>query len=196
MNDGVLHPVVMAAAEGRLPQWAVAGEARRAHVARVRALMGEWADALALPDVDRARWRAAGLLHDALREEDPDQLRPGVPPTLRDLPPALLHGPAAARRLWVEGVRDGELLQAVAYHTVGHPSLGTLGRAAYAADFLEPGRDLLNEWRASLRGRMPHDLDRVVREVAGARIRHRVDGGSVVRPETMAFWNVLAGEAG
>lgn len=196
MTEVALHPVVAAAAEGRLPDWAVAGESRRAHVARVAALLGEWAEALELPETDRTRWRATGLLHDALREEDPDRLRPVVPPTLQDLPPGLLHGPAAARRLWVEGVRDGEMLQAVAYHTVGHPSLGRLGRAAYAADFLEPGRDLLNEWRTSLRGRMPDDLDRVVREVVGARIRHRLDGESVVRPETMAFWNVLAAEAG
>ncbi len=194
MTGTGLHPIVAAAAEGDLPEWSVAGSERRGHVRRVSALMGEWAAALALCPDDQARWRATGLLHDALREEEPDTLRLHVPPVFQDLPDSLLHGPAAAERLRLEGVDDGEVLQAVAFHTVGHPSLGHLGRAMYAADFLEPGRDLLNEWRASLRGRMPGQVDGVVREVLGARLRHRVDRGTVIRPETVAFWNVVAGE--
>lgn len=187
-------PLVDAAASGTLPSWAEVTTARRSHLGRVAELMDDWGRELGLGEPERARWRAAGYLHDALRDADPDTLRPRVPPALRGLPPLLLHGPAAAQRLWAEGVRDGPLLRAVAYHTLGHEELDAMGRFLYAADFLEPGRDLLNDWRAGLRERMPGDGDDVVREVLGARIVYLVERGSRIRPETAGFWNSLARE--
>jgi len=187
-----LHPIVEGAARGELPEWAVASEERRRHMQRVSALLDSWADALGLDGDDRGRWVAVGYLHDALRDAPAEDLRPRVPPELTALPGRILHGPAAAERLRVEGVADGEILMAVAYHTLGHPALGTLGRALYAADFLEPGRDLLNAWRAGLRDRMPGELEAVVREVLGARIVHLVERRSAMRPETVGFWNAFS----
>lgn len=186
------HPIVERSARGELPAWAVVSEPRLRHMERVASLLGEWADKLGLDAPERMRWVAVGYLHDAMRDAPPDGLRARVPPALADLPDRILHGPAAAERLRVEGVADGELLRAVAYHTLGHPALGRLGRALYAADFLEPGRELRDEWRAKLRARMPGDLDGVVREVVGARITYLVGRSRAVRPETAAFWNALA----
>ncbi|MDX1646933.1 MAG: HD domain-containing protein [Longimicrobiales bacterium] len=187
-------PIIDEAAEGTLPGWAVAGPERREHMVRVAELLDVWTEALTLPEEERRRWRAAGHLHDALRDADPDALRSRVPPALRTLPGALLHGPAAAERLRVDGVEDGELLDAVSFHTVGSPTFRTLGRALYAADFLEPGRPYRPDWRAELRGRMPGEMDAVVREILRARIRHRLDTGHVVLPRTWAFWNTLVEE--
>jgi HD superfamily phosphohydrolase YqeK len=158
---------------------------------RVAALLARWAATFGLEEEERLRWAALGYLHDALREDDPESIRPRVAPAFSHLPGRLLHGPAAAERLRVEGVEDGEFLTAVAFHTLGHPGLRLMGRSLYAADFLEEGRDLLNEWRAELRGRMPGEVDDVVRQVLGARIGHLVDLGSSLRPETVAFWNSL-----
>jgi HD superfamily phosphohydrolase YqeK len=188
------HPLVERAALGELPAWAEATEPRRAHMARVAALMGTWSEELGLPEGDRIRWVAVAWLHDALRDADPETLRHRVPPAMSALPGLLLHGPAVAERLRVDGVTDGEILRAVAYHTLGHPDLGTLGQALYAADFLEPGRDLLNDWRETLRARMPEELSDVVRELLAARIVHLVERESPMRPETVAFWNSLARE--
>lgn len=189
-----VHPVLEGAARGELPAWAEADEARRTHMARVAALMGAWSEELGVPEADRVRWLAVAWLHDALRDADPEVLRGHVPRELRLLPGPLLHGPATAERLRLDGVTDEEVLGAVAYHTLGHPSLGTLGKALYAADFLEPGRDLLNDWRDALRVRMPEELDEVVRELVAARIVHLVERGSPMRPETVAFWNGMATE--
>lgn len=186
-----LHPLVRAAARGRLPEWAVAGKRRRAHLERVAALMKTWARARDLSNSDVRRWTAAGVLHDALRDADPEDLRDQVPPGLRDLHGKVLHGPAAAARLKKEGVDDPSLLRAVAYHTLGHPGFDDLGRALYAADFLEPGRSFSAGWREQLRERMPDDLDQVAREILEARIRHLLDRSRPVRPETMEFWNVM-----
>jgi HD superfamily phosphohydrolase YqeK len=186
-----MHPLVERAAAGELPAWAVASDERRAHARRVAELLDDWASGLGLRECDRARFRAAGLLHDALRDEDPRLLRPRLPPVLSDLPALILHGPAVAERLRVEGVKDGELLLAIAYHTLGHHRFKMLGRSLYAADFLEPGRRLADGWRAGLRARMPDELDEVVREILGARVAHLIEIASPLRAETATFWNAL-----
>ena len=163
-------------------------------MARVAGLLGAWAEELGLEPDDAIRWRAAGLLHDALRDEAPERLRPLAPPDDRDLPGPLLHGPAAAARLRADGVRDEAVLRAVAYHTVGDDRFDRLGRALYAADYLEPGRAFRSAWRADLRSRMPSELDGVVFLVAQARMAHLVERGTRIAPGTVGFWNALVGE--
>lgn len=181
--------LIAAAARGELPAWAEAGAARREHMARVAELLGTWAEALGLSEAERQEWRALGYLHDALRDADPEQLRGMVPPEYRELPGPLLHGPAAAELL--SDALSPAAVRAVRFHTIGHPDLDRLGRAVYLADFLEPGRDFQEEWRASLVRRMPADMDQVLREVLAARIRYLLDGRKPIRPETAAFWTAL-----
>lgn len=152
---------------------------------RVAGLMTEWAFGLELPEDDRIRWTAAGWLHDSLKEADPEALREMVPEELRDLAPALLHGPAAAERLRHDA--DPALLDAIRFHTIGHPRLDSLGRALYLADFLEPGRKSGADWRAELRADMPHGMSRVIPLVVAARVDHIRDRGQPIRPETKAF---------
>lgn len=188
-----LPPIVKRAADGDLPDWARVTDARKAHLERVAQLMDEWARSRSEESVDQVRWRAAGYLHDALRDESPAALRQVVPRRYRRLPDPLLHGPAAAAVLREEGVADEPLLRAVAYHTMGHPELDDLGRALYAADFLEPGRNHRPDWAEVQRSRMPSELDDVVRQVALARITHLLDRRRPVQEETAAFWNRLAG---
>lgn len=186
------HPVIVAAARGELPEWAVAGKSRREHMDRVAALLRSWARARGETETDVTRWAASGHLHDALRDAEPETLRTLVSGELDELPGPLLHGPAAARRLHQDGVRDPELLRAVACHTLGSADFDDLGLALYAADFLEPGRDVRNEWRAGLRERMPEELEAVVREILRARIEHLLDHDRPVRSETMTFWNRIS----
>lgn len=181
--------VIQAAAEGRLPEWAVASRHRLAHMERVATLMEEWATSLELPPAERTRWKAAGFLHDALREAPPEELRPLVPPVFRHLAGKLLHGPAAAERLRRDGLDDEPILTAVAYHTIGHPDLDDLGRALFIADYIEPGRKHEPARLAALRARMPHDRSGVLREVLHARMERLLNEGRSLRTETAAFWN-------
>lgn len=178
-----------AAAMGVLPHWARVSPKRREHMSRVAALMEEWAAKLRLSEAEVLRWAAAGWLHDILRDEDPSVLRPEVTTEERDLPGPVLHGPAAASRL--RGEVDSRVLTAIRYHTIGHSTLDTLGRALYLADFLEPGRDFEEVWRAELRRRMPQELDRVLVEVIAARIRHLLERVKPIRPETALFWTSI-----
>jgi 2-amino-4-hydroxy-6-hydroxymethyldihydropteridine diphosphokinase len=135
---------------------------------------------------------AAGYLHDALRDEDPEVLRRQVDPPFQDLPGKTLHGPGVARRLSAVGVEDAELLHAIAYHTLGSAGFGVLGFALYAADFLEPGRRFKEEWRSALRERAPQGLDEVVKEILAARIGYLLERGRPLHPETLGFWNRLS----
>ena len=186
------HPLVQAAAGGVLPDWSVAGPQRLMHMARVATLLDAWADELGLSTEERVRWRAAGYLHDALRDASEASLR-SLAGALGDVPNLLLHGPAAASCLRRDGVADEELLAAVAFHTTGDPAFRQLGRALYAADFLEPGRTYLGEREVELRARAPRDLDAVVLEVARARTAH-LEGTMAIHPRTMAFMRTLESE--
>ncbi|HZD04460.1 MAG TPA: HD domain-containing protein [Longimicrobiales bacterium] len=188
-----LHPLVTAAARGELPPWARMGAERRAHVERVADLMEDWAERGGVGEPERTLWLAAAWLHDCLKEAPEEELRGLLSGALARLPEPVLHGPAAAACLRREGVDDRELLLAVSYHTLGHPDLGSTGKALYAADFLEPGRKPGSRWRARLRERMPGDGEEVVKEILRARIEYLLRRGRPIRHETMAFWNRLAG---
>lgn len=153
--------------------------------------MDRWASELALTKTDRMRWRAAGMLHDALRDEPGAKLRPLVQVRFRHLPDRVLHGPAAARRLKREGVEDRDLLRAVRFHTLGHQKLDRLGRALCVADFVEPGRRRQRRWRDELLERMPDDVDDVVRDIFKGRIRLLAQRGDELTPWTVGFWNAL-----
>jgi HD superfamily phosphohydrolase YqeK len=186
-----LTPTELAAARGELPDWSRASPKRREHMARVASLLEGWAHELGLGEEEALRWAAAGWLHDALRDADPGELAPLVRGAERDLPPKVLHGPAAATKL--KGSVDSRMLQAIHYHTIGHPELDLLGRALYLADFLEPGRTFSPDWRAALRARVPAEMDDVLVEVVSARIRHLLDQRKAIRPETAAFWSAAVG---
>jgi 2-amino-4-hydroxy-6-hydroxymethyldihydropteridine diphosphokinase len=183
----MMHPTVARAAQGELPDWASASKKRRAHMSRVADLMGKWAEQLAPAELDR--WRAAGWLHDALRDARADDLRPLLNEEFQSWPSSLLHGPASASRLLAEGVDDEDLLNAVRYHTMGSPVLQRIGHALYMADYLEPGRTYAPSWRSLMRARMPEHFDDVLRAVIHARLETTLQKGSPVRAETAEFWN-------
>ncbi|MCE2454337.1 MAG: HD domain-containing protein [Gemmatimonadetes bacterium] len=194
--SGPVHPIIMAAAEGELPGWAVLGARRRAHVERVALLMDAWAERLGADRSDRKRWRAAGLLHDVLREAPADELRREV--TRADaeiLPDIVLHGPAASARLRSEGVRDEELLLAVARHTTGHSDFGLMGRALYVADLVEPGRRL-GPWRDAMLVGLPERLVELTPEVTARRLTRAIGQGKPLISHSVAFWNALCAENG
>ena len=189
MTGKELHPIIVAAAQGRLPDWACVKDARLPHLASVAEVMLGWATELGLDSSDRDRWTAAGWLHDALRDADPESLdaeADGFPAKVR-------HGPAAATRLRQAGVDDEEMLEAITYHSLGCGGMGRLGRYLYLADYLEPGRKFDRAEREALVERLPHDPQKALRGVCAQRIAYLTDRGTMLRPETVEFWNELVG---
>ena len=171
------------------PGWARVSDARRGHVSRVTALLDLWARQLRASADEAAAWHDAGRFHDALRDASESELRVIVP---EDVGPIdLLHGPAAARRLADEGEHRTAVLEAVRWHTVGHPQWERTGRALYMADFLEPGRSFARADRAFLAGHVVHDFDGVFRQVVRTRLEWALREGKRLFPSTVDLWNSL-----
>jgi 2-amino-4-hydroxy-6-hydroxymethyldihydropteridine diphosphokinase len=130
------------------------------------------------------------VLHDALRDAPEDVLRElaGDPPGYAV---EMLHGPAAAERLRRAGEKRGDLLEAVARHTVGCRDWSRVGRALYMADYLEPGRKFSRADRAFLAQQVPHDFDAAFRQVVRARLEWSLREGMRMYPETVELWNAV-----
>lgn len=178
---------VATASDVVLPPWARVSEKRRAHIARVTALLDRWAGALASTAEERKAWHDVGVLHDALRDADEDELRRLTGDAQR--PWHILHGPAVAERLTQEGETRTDVLEAIRWHTLGSAHWGRTGKALYMADFLEPGRPFLQADRAFLAAHATTDFDGVFRQVVRTRIEWTVREGKMLFPETADLWN-------
>ena len=171
------------------PAWAQVNDKRRAHIARVTALLDSWTTRLGLPSEEARAWHDAGAWHDALRDAPAEELRRWAGED--DRPVTILHGPAAAARLAAEGEERTDVLEAVRWHTLGNPEWGRTGRALFMADFLEPGRPFMPRDRAFLASHVPHDFDGVFAQVVRMRLEWTLREGKPVFPETVALWNRL-----
>ena len=177
------------ASEIVLPAWARVSDKRRKHIARVIALLMQWAEALQIAPDEREAWYSAGRLHDALRDAPEQELRSMAKDPHREA--ELLHGPAVANLLAERGEATESVLNAIRYHTVGSPDWDRTGKALYMADFLEPGRGFSRRDRAFLATQVPHDFDGVFRQVLRARLEYALREGYTLFPETVALWNVV-----
>ncbi|MDA1082333.1 MAG: hypothetical protein O2973_11795 [Gemmatimonadetes bacterium] len=174
---------------GELPAWAVVSDKRRAHIMRVTALLDRWAMEMDLGADEAQAWHDAGLWHDALRDASESELRAISGDAT--LPPDVLHGPAAARKLAVDGETRASVLNAVRWHTVGSPDWDRTGRALFMADFLEPGRKFMVEDRAFIAAQLPTDFDAVFRQVVRMRLEWTLREGKGLFAETVALWNTI-----
>ncbi len=178
------HTFAVASIE--LPRWARVGRGRREHIERVTRLLCDWAREMKATREEAMAWRDAGAWHDALRDAGARELRELVPHL--DLPVRVLHGPAAAARLEHDGEGRNDVLEAIRWHTLGHPGWGRTGQALYMADFLEPGRRFDEGRRSELARTVPKDFSGVLREVVRWRLRRAVERDRPVHPLTHQFW--------
>lgn len=75
--------------------------------------------------------------------------------------PVLLHGPLGALELEARGwMDDRELLDAIRWHTTGHPDYGAVAWALFVADKVEPAK--IERWPAldAVAEEMEHSLER------------------------------------
>lgn len=173
----------------QLPSWAKVSDKRLSHIQRVTDLLDGWAAELGLSPDEARNWHDVGAWHDALRDAGESELRRWAGDT--GWPLTVLHGPAVAKRLEVDGETRGDVLDAIRWHTLGNPDWGRTGRALYMADFLEPGRPFSRGERAFLARTLPRDFDGVFRQVVQLRLEWTVREGKPVFPEIAALWNQL-----
>ena len=170
-----------------LPAWALVSERRRGHIERVTRLLLSWADLLKVDQPERDAWRDAALWHDALRDAPESQLRELA--STDGYLPEMLHGPAAAAHLEIAGEGRRDVIEAIRWHTIGHPEWSRTGRALYMADYLEPGRSFARADRAFLAGHVRDDFDGVFRQIVRQRLLWKISEGYELFPQTVALWN-------
>ena len=172
---------------------AILSPRRREHTRNVAELAASLCERAS---IDPERGRAAGLAHDMCKELPSAELAalalafPGAAVSTSLLGDKVAHGPAAAVVLEREyGVDDVELLDAVAFHTLGRPGMGALETILYCADKLEPGRKRIDrDWRDRCLA-LPPEL--MLPEVVASVIRWLEEQGLPVAPETIVLYDHL-----
>jgi len=169
---------------------------RYAHTLSVTRLADDLAGAWRL-DVDRAR--TAALLHDAGRCMRPAALvqyvrrrRLKVPlgPLVARKAPLLLHPYVSAdlaRRRF--GVRDAEVLGAIAKHTLGGPGLRPLEKVMYVADVASEDRNFPEA--GAIRKLAYEDLDAALREAVRVKLAYVLASGGWLHPAGVQLWNEI-----
>ncbi|MGM0548300.1 MAG: bis(5'-nucleosyl)-tetraphosphatase (symmetrical) YqeK [Bacillota bacterium] len=103
--------------------------------------------------------KKAALLHDIAKNKEKDELLTIIKNSnwiLDDLELSIipvLHAPAGAVIAQKEfNIDDDEILEAIRYHTLGHPKMGNLAKIIYAADFIAEDRSFagLDEIRSKI----------------------------------------------
>lgn len=152
-------------------------------------------------DVEKAR--LSGLLHDCAKDIDkammPEMCEAlGVPlDSVKLTHRSLIHADLGARLAETEyGVTDGEVLDAIRYHTLGRPDMTLLEKILYLADFIEPTR---KEFPAlsELRRLSVIDLDLATLRALESCIAHVKSQGKDVHKQsldTLEFYQKLVEE--
>ena len=167
-------------------------ESRLNHILRVEQMALELAEHHKL-DVEKAA--TAGLMHDLAKYFKPQKLleiaraeRLDIDP-VSEATPHLLHAEVSAivaRDTF--GVKDEEVLQAIADHTLGRPGMSRLSCIVFLADSLEPGRGNTSELEA-LRQISCQNLYRAVWLTCDYSLKFLLETHCLIHPRTIATRN-------
>jgi predicted HD superfamily hydrolase involved in NAD metabolism len=167
-------------------------ESRLNHILRVEQMAVDLAKHYNL-DVEKAA--TAGLMHDLAKYFKPQKLLEMARAEGLDIDPVseatphLLHADVSAlvaRDTF--GVKDEEVLQAIANHTLGRPGMSLLSCIVFLADSLEPGRGNTPELEA-LRQMSYQNLDRAVWLTCDYSLKYLLEKHCLIHPRTIATRN-------
>tara|TARA_B100001971_G_scaffold87935_1_gene81206 strand:- start:97 stop:711 length:615 start_codon:yes stop_codon:yes gene_type:complete len=167
----------------------------RDHIERARVVGRELA---ARHDVDADAIDVGITAHDLARAMDDkalldeaELLRIDVMPIERQAP-ILLHGPIAA--VWLsrgcEPV-DTRAIEAVRWHTTGHPDMDDVGKAVFLADKLDPQKVEALPYLTKVETLASCDMDSAILEYLDREIEHLVGRGLVIHPASVDLRNEI-----
>ena len=175
-------------------------EGLQAHIYRVRDIAFELSSR---HHVDIQRTELAVLGHDVARAlKGEELLRRAVAAgitagKLERRAPVLLHGPVGAESLRREDdIDDEELLEAVRWHSTGHPELGPLGKVIFIADKLDPRKSGSYPYQTELRRMAEEDLDIALLEFLCREAEGRLRRREPVHPLSLETINALLVDGG
>ena len=140
--------------------------------------------------LDENKGYLVGIGHDMCKDMPRDKMveiagRDGMPITDYELSkPSLLHGRAAAVMMKEKfGIKDSDILDAVANHVSGRLGICDLGKVLFLADKTEPGRpQSTDEYRANL---MKLSLDGMFLSVIKENYEYIKNKGFEIYPDTL-----------
>ena len=162
------------------------------HILGVEQTASHWAKLYGI-DAEKAAW--AGLLHDLAKYFPPDRLLnqargEGLKlDSILESHPHLMHaevGAIVARDQF--GVRDGDILDAISNHTLGHPGMSSLSCIIYLADALEPNRGQSDRLH-NLRNLVEQDLYRAVVATCNDSLQYLIAKNCPIHPRTVQTRN-------
>ena len=149
--------------------------------------------------LDLKKAETAALLHDIAKSKssvelkeilknskwEPDQLEAEILP--------VLHAPAGAVLAEeIFGVNDPEILEAIRFHTLGHPEMGKIAQVIYAADFISEDRDFegLDEIRSKIEINFYLGLYLITTHI----MKYQLERNNFIHPYSNDFRNKLLKE--
>jgi len=102
--------------------------------------------------------------------------------------PAVLHAPAGAIIAEKEfRVTDEEILEAIRFHTLGHPDMCLTALIIFAADFIEPHRNFPGVEK--IREIIFKDFTRGIIEICSSMIQHQLETAKIIHSNTVMLRN-------
>lgn len=138
----------------------------------------------------------AALLHDIAKSKSTDQLKEILKRSkweLDELELAItpvLHAPAGALIAEEEfGINDQGILEAIRYHTLGHPKMGKIAQVIYAADFISEDRNFkgLDEIRIEIERDFEYGLYLITTHI----LKYQLEKNNIIHPYSNDFRNKL-----
>lgn len=102
--------------------------------------------------------------------------------------PKLYH--AMSGRIFAEkefGITDGDMLNAVRYHTTGRKNMSLLEKIVFIADFISDERDY--DGVEVMREKAKRSLDEAIVEGLSFTVKELIDAGKIVHPDTVDAYN-------
>ncbi|WP_420825724.1 bis(5'-nucleosyl)-tetraphosphatase (symmetrical) YqeK [Thalassobacillus pellis] len=147
-------------------------------------------------NADTHKAQVASILHDYAKYRDREEMRRWIESDKR-LPKDLLtyhhelwHGPVGALLAEKElGVRDSDILSAIACHTTGKKHMKRLDKIVFLADYIEPGRKFPGV--EEVRETAAQDLDKACMQASRNTIQFLLSKSQTVYPDTFHTYNEL-----
>ncbi|WP_270180597.1 bis(5'-nucleosyl)-tetraphosphatase (symmetrical) YqeK [Alkalihalobacillus sp. CinArs1] len=144
---------------------------------------------------DVRKTETAAIFHDYAKFRPKDEMRQmvvdfGLPKDLLDYSTELLHAPVGAILVKKEiGIKDGEILDAIHYHTSGRPNMTLIEKCVFLADYIEPGRKFPGV--EEVRELATVDLDQAIVQSIKNTVNFLMKKNQPVYPATFETYNDL-----
>lgn len=167
------------------------GKYRFEHTKRVLKAALELAE---INNADLEKVKKAALLHDIAKKLSRTEIKELLDNSGWEIDElewslaAVLHAPAGAELARIEyGIDDYDILEAIRYHTLGHPEMGITAQIIYAADFIEEGRNF--EGLKEIQKAVKEDLSRGIYLITSSSIKYQINAGNPIHSYTNKLRN-------